>query len=281
MWSMNRKTKMYLIIAFAWTWIGWGGAYMLSERAGLVLSTESTLLTLFTKFLGTEAFAPQLIFALAVYGPFVGFLTVSGFRSLNGRADKRRNLWPYVFLIPVISVLPAVILSLFTSFYDLKGQSIGTAFSAVWMYFLFNIITSGTEEFGWRGFLYPEMKAEGMSFWDIAWKGGFVWALWHFPLLFILYLPAGAAVLIPSLIGFTASIVAMNYITNFLYEAMDSILAVILLHGMNNTMSFLLVLLFPGTPFTLLTSLMAWAFVWWIEKKHGDLIQAVNGKAGS
>ena len=41
-----------------------------------------------------------------------------------------------------------------------------------------------------------------MSFWDIAWKGGFIWALWHFPLLFILYLPAGVAVLIPSLIGF-------------------------------------------------------------------------------
>lgn len=78
-----------------------------------------------------------------------------------------------------------------------------------------------------------------------------------------------------------ASIVAMNYITNFLYEAMDSILAVILLHGLNNTMSFLLLLLFPGTPFTLLTCLMAWAFVWWIEKKHGAIIQAVNGKAGS
>ena len=45
---------------------------------------------------------------------------------------------------------------------------------------------------------------------------------------------------------------------------------------LNNTMSFLLVLLFPGTPFTLLTSLMAWAFVWWIEKKHGAIIQAVN-----
>ena len=141
-------------------------------------------------------------------------------------------------------------------------------------YFASNLVTSGTEEFGWRGFLYPEMKANDMSFWDIAWKGGFVWALWHFPLLFILYMPFGYAVLIPSLAGFTASIVAMNYITNFLYEVMHNIWAEVLLHALNNTMSFVLILLFPGTPFTILSSLMAWAIVWWIEKKHAPLIMA-------
>ncbi len=165
-----------------------------------------------------------------------------------------------------------MILSLATSFYDVKGLPFITLMTMILIYFLSNIITSGTEEFGWRAFLYPEMKKSGMSFWNIAFKGGLIWAVWHYPLLIIMYLPAGIGVLIPSLIGFTASIIAMNYITNFLYEKMNNIWAMVLLHALNNTMSFIVVLLFPKTPFTILSSIMAWVIVWRIEKKYPRIL---------
>ncbi|HSR04365.1 MAG TPA: CPBP family intramembrane glutamic endopeptidase, partial [Proteiniclasticum sp.] len=263
MWNMSKKTKVYLIIAFLWTWIGWIGAYWISNLNGDILETGSTVFSLWSDFYGSDRFLPQLIFTVAVYGPFIGFLVTSGFKKLGRSKKSKEQFWFYVILIPLISVVPAIILSLATSLYDTKGLSIGAVMITILSYFASNLVTSGTEEFGWRGFLYPEMKANGMSFWDIAWKGGFVWALWHFPILFILYMPLGYAVLIPSLAGFTASIVAMNYITNFLYEVMHNIWAVVLLHALNNTMSFALVLLFPGTPFTILSSLMAWGIVGW------------------
>ncbi len=87
-----------------------------------------------------------------------------------------------------------------------------------------------------------------------------------------MYLPFGLMVLLPSLVGFTASIIAMNYITNFIYERSSNIWAVVILHALNNTMSFTLVLLFPKTPFTILSSLLAWVIVWWIEKKYPKII---------
>lgn len=186
---------------------------------------------------------------------------------LPRKADMTMHLWQYVILIPFLSVLPATLLSIAFSSCNPQGLALTAIISSVLLYFVSNLITSGTEEFGWRGILYPDMKARGMSFWDIAWKGGIIWAVWHFPLMFILYLPMGPAVLIPSLIGFTASIVAMNYITNFLYEKTNNIWLAILLHALNNTMNFVVMLLFPATPFSILTNVMPWLIVWWLDKR--------------
>lgn len=271
-WNVNRKTKVYLLIAFSWTWFGWITAYLMSRFNGDVLSVDSTIFSLWTDTWGSDRFLPQIIFAVAVYGPLVGFLATVGFKRLFKNGEGTKQLWHYVFLIPLVSVIPSIVLSSFTSYYNPAGVSIVGILVAVLLYFLSNLVTSGTEEFGWRGVLYPEMKSSGMSFWDIAWKGGIIWALWHYPLLFIMYMPLGVIVLIPSLVGFTASIVAMNYITNFLYEEMQNIWAVVVLHALNNTMSFVVVLLFPGTPFLILSSLMAWVIVGWIEKKHVNVV---------
>ncbi len=270
-WSINKRTKLFLLTAFAWTWVGWIAAYFISNLRGSILSVDYTVFNLWTESWGTDRFFPQLLFALAVYGPFIGFLVVGGFGGLVKRKNNAPQLWHYVILIPVISVIPPIILSIATSYFNPNAQLMVIVTSII-LYFISNLITSGTEEFGWRGVLYPEMKSTGMSFWDIAWKGGIIWAVWHYPLMFIMYMPLGLAVLLPTLVGFTASIVAMNYITNFLYEKTQNIWAAVVLHALNNTMSFILVLLFPETPFLILTSLMAWVIVGWLEKKYPKML---------
>ena len=264
---MKIKTKLYLFIAFAWTWFFWITSYLLSQFQGSVLSTDYTVFKLWTETWGNDRFLPQLLFALAVYGPFIGFLVIGGFKRLKHKIFDSKQLWYYVVIIPLVLVIPSIVLSLVASYYDQNALFVTIA-TAIFLYFISNLITSGTEEFGWRGILYPDMKAQGMSFWEIAWKGGLIWAVWHFPVVIIMYIPLGLAVLLPSLVGFTASIIAMNYITNFLYEKTQNIWFAVVLHALNNTMSFLVVLLFPGTPFLILSSLMAWVIVGWLEKKY-------------
>lgn len=264
---MKRTTKIYLLIAFSWTWFFWITAYLISRIQGSSLSTDYTLFSLWTDDWGSERFLAQILFALAVYGPFIGFLATGGFKRLQSNADGSKQFWHYIVFIPITLVIPAIVLSLVTSYYD-QSILLTAVVTSVFLYFISNLITSGTEEFGWRGILYPAMKAQGMSFWEIAWKGGLIWAVWHYPVVLMMYMPLGLAVLIPSLVGFTASIIAMNYITNFIYEKTHNIWFAVILHALNNTTSFLLVLLFPGTPFTILSSLMAWVIVGWIEKKY-------------
>lgn len=214
---MKRKTILFLIISFVWTWCLWIASYLISRSQGSELSTDWTLFNLWTDGWGSGRFLPQLLFALAVYGPFIGFLVTGSFKSLRVNADGSKKFWHYVIVIPVLLIIPSIVLSFITSYYD-QSLILPTMAMALLLYFVSNLITSGTEEFGWRGVLYPALKERGMCFWDIAWKGGLIWAVWHFPVVIIMYLPLGPAVIIPSLVGFTASIVAMNFITNFIYE---------------------------------------------------------------
>lgn len=258
---MIRKSALivYLIISFGWTWGCWISAYRWSRSTDHFLRTDMTIFHLAGNFS-----IVQLLFALGVFGPLLGFLAVRTREGVilfrrPGRADIR-----FALSIPIVIAIPMFVLSiLLSSLADATWQAVALS---VIGYFISNVLTSGTEEFGWRGYLYPYLKTREQDFWHAAWKGGFIWALWHYPLLFILYVDAGLAVLVPSLIGFTASIVAMNYITNFIFERSGSILLVMVLHALNNTVSFTLISLYPETPFTIVSSLMAWAVVGYLEK---------------
>ena len=85
--------------------------------------------------------------------------------------------------------------------------------------------------------------------------------------MLILYWQLGF-LMIPTLAGFTASIIAMAWITALIYEQSNSIALAALLHALNNTANFALVLLFPTTPFTIVTAAMAWAVVALLEKRY-------------
>lgn len=279
----NRRILPYLLIAFVWTWTGWISGYLLGRARGFDMGADGTLFTLFSQDMPSDRFLPQLLLALAVYGPLIGFLAMGGLKGIKSFRTTASNsgpFWLLAVLVPVGIVLPTSILSLAMGLFDTDGRTGGAILAAIGLYFLSNFVTSGTEEFGWRGFLYPAMKAGGASFWDIAWKGGLIWAVWHFPLMVRMYLPMGIAVLIPSLVGFCASIVAMNYIANLVYERTGSLVAAMLLHALNNTASFAVTLLFPGTPVTILIHLSIWVVVWILDKR-GAVKLPISAPAGS
>lgn len=83
--------------------------------------------------------------------------------------------------------------------------------------------------------------------------------------MIIMYWSLGLAI-VGILAGFVASIVAMSYITNVVYEKSNSLILTMLLHALNNTATFALVLLFPETPFVIIVALMAWVIVAVLEK---------------
>ena len=168
--------------------------------------------------------------------------------------------------VPVISFIPALALTLATGV-PAAGLTGFAASGAIALYFVSNLVTSGTEEFGWRGYLHPELRRHEGTFWAAAWKGGLVWAVWHYPLMLMLYWHLGI-VMVLTLAGFTASIVAMAWITAMVYERSNSIALAAFLHALNNTATFALVLLFPTTPFTIVAADMVWAVAAYLDKRY-------------
>lgn len=262
---MNKDSKCYLIISFGWTWSLWIISYLISSNIGHKLITDIDIFNMLSTFINSKGLLPQIIFALGVFGPMIGYFFSKKREPIRGTPKTEFILLSIIF--PIVMILPTIILSSFWRQFNSQSISLNYLLS-IFIYFVSNLITSGTEEFGWRGYLYPALKEENKTFWDISWKGGLIWAFWHFPLMFYLYLNQGIFVLLPSLVGFTAGIIAMNYITNFIYEKTKSVFLSMILHALNNTMSFTVMLFFPKTLFLFISSIMAWVVVAYIEKKY-------------
>ena len=257
------RTASYLAISFAWTWALWLGGWMLGQARQTPIDTGGTVFDL-AKAADSPAFLPQVLFDLAVFGPLLGYLAARRYRPVWGHPTPETLL--IVVAVPTIAVIPAIALS-FAAGVPTAGLAAGAAIGAIALYFVSNLVTSGTEEFGWRGYLHPELRRHERTFWGAAWKGGLVWAVWHYPLMLILYWQLGF-VMILTIAGFTASIIAMAWITALVYERSNSIALAALLHALNNTASFALVMLFPTTPFTIVIAAMAWALVALLEKRY-------------
>lgn len=263
---MKNKTNIikYLIISFGWTWGLWITGLCVALIYNKTLATDMTVFDLLTLTDGGEHnLIAQLLFALAVFGPFIGYLVMKVYRPFFGKPSKL--MIGLTIGVPLVSLLPALLLSLISSNLN-SDLNTSNLWWIIITYFIANLITSGTEEFGWRGYLYPSFKNFEKDFWKISLKGGIIWAVWHLPLMIIMYWSLGF-VLISVVAGFIASIIAMNYITNVIYEKSNSILLTVCLHALNNTATFVLVLLFPETPFTIIIPLMAWGIVAILEKK--------------
>jgi membrane protease YdiL (CAAX protease family) len=257
------RTALYLTISFGWTWALWLGGWALGQARQAPIDTGGTLFDLAT-MAGSAAFLPQLMFDVAVFGPLLGYLAAHRYRPVWGRSTLETVL--IAVAVPTLSVLPAIALTLATGV-PAAGLAAGAAAGAIAVYFVSNLLTSGTEEFGWRGYLHPELRRHERTFWGAAWKGGLIWAVWHYPLMILLYWQLGL-VMILTIAGFTASIVAMAWITGLVYERSNSIALAAILHALNNTASFALVLLFPTTPFTIVTAAMMWIVVAILERRY-------------
>ncbi len=96
----------------------------------------------------------------------------------------------------------------------------------------FNLFAAAGEEFGWRGFLVPEM-ARCMSFTRLALLSGAIWTAWHFPGMLIGGYH-GTGPLWYSLAVFIPSVMGAGLILAWLRLAAGSVWVAVLFHGFWN-----------------------------------------------
>lgn len=107
---------------------------------------------------------------------------------------------------------------------------------------LINSFVALGEEIGWRGFLYPQLKARfgRKKGWLL---GGFIWGAWHWPLIWLIGYEYGAAAGNPAgyagfpVIGmllFCVITIGWGILHDWLYERSESIWIPSLLHGAIN-----------------------------------------------
>lgn len=97
------------------------------------------------------------------------------------------------------------------------------------------ILTTAGEEFGWRGFLYPELRKKYpiMTATAIMWP---LWVIWHLP--FFLYISTYSHMNIGLFIGFVFSLLSGVIVLNWIFEKSGrNLITTILWHGCFNVVT--------------------------------------------
>jgi hypothetical protein len=226
---LNRKAMykpaLFFLLAFLVTWTAWFTTAYLSYREGM------------------QGFQ-DLFMLIGLCGPVIATLLMfhrskspALWRDYYDRIVNFRRIRP-VFVPVMLFLFPAVVvLSILLSFpfghsADQLALSLQFGFSAGFMpVLLILFLAPALEELGWRGYGMDSLLSRFNLFTATLWFA-LLWALWHLPLFFINHyyhnqlLSNGLY-----FANFWASVVAMAFIINWLYQRNNrSVIACFLFH---------------------------------------------------
>ena len=244
--TFQKKTTIkYLIWTFLIAWI---------MQVAVAVLAQNGLMTV-----------GRLVMSVMMFAPLLGVLLAG--QSLSGLGWKlrlKRNIKPLLaawFLPAVLTAAGAALYFLvFPGHFDLSGGYLVSAGGAEAleqlqaqgitypMYILISVVSGLTyaplvnmvlalgEEAGWRGFLYPQLKAKfgKRKGWLI---GGVIWGMWHWPAMWLIGYEYGTDYVGFPVVGmliFCIFTTAAGILCDWLYEKTQCIWAPSIFHGAIN-----------------------------------------------
>ncbi|MCF8008473.1 MAG: CPBP family intramembrane metalloprotease [Halanaerobiales bacterium] len=186
----DNSIKLYLVITFGFTWLFWIFALALGYQ------DISFLRYLNLDFSSSKELFVHLLFSVGVYGPLIGGIFASWVSSKNkGIKNLIKSIFDWkvdikwyliLFFLPLVLNLIVVMIGMilgikFSSFFNS-----GIPISYILIFFIYELLTSGLEEPGWRDFALVKLQ-EKYTAEKASWLLGVIWAAWHFPYLISLY----------------------------------------------------------------------------------------------
>lgn len=272
-----RKASVYYISTLLFSWICWIASMVYAAANGIPLLFNEGVYAIFT---AADTTAVQvwlfLIFTLAPYGPLFGVMMAKWLTRTRDAEDsravrdqKQMKWFVFVFLYPIIVFGTALLVSfMMTGF----SQGFAPPTMPYWflpLFFLFQLVTSGIEEMGWRGYLQPVLQKK-----YIAEKAclivGILWSIWHYPLLVYMNWAQGPFVILLTLAGYTMLTIPQAYVLGFVYNSTKSLLWCIVLHAWANTVSAYLLVSSPLPQLTpILVAVTVWLIAEFLVRKYG------------
>ena len=245
--SFNKKgTIKYL----AWTFlIAWG-----MQAVAAVLYQNGIAIIVWQLLIGIMMFVP-------LFGVLLSGQSLSGMGWKPCLKGKIKSLLAAWFLPALLTAIGAALyFAVFPGHFDMSGdafaaaagaealeqmQSQGLTYSMCVLssvigcltYAPFvNMLLAVGEEAGWRGFLYPQLKAKFGK--RLGWLlGGVIWGMWHWPLIWLIGYEYGtdyAGFPIVGMLIFCIFTTAVGVLCDWLYEKTNCIWIPSIFHGAIN-----------------------------------------------
>lgn len=257
----NPKTKsniwFYFLGATIFTAVCWIPAMVIAEMNNYEVLSPSTFGSIYTNgFESWVHFLLSMLFSLGVYGPMIfGFLATARegkqetsflWKSMR-KWDVKVYWYLYIPLVATLLVLPAFLIGLITNLLNFSDTYFTVEIFIA--FFVFQLVTSGLEEPGWRGYLLPRLL-EHYNAEQASLRLGVLWAIWHWP--FVIYVtligseisPSSAdyplvmtLMIVQTLFFFSLSTVGISIIYTWIHVNTRSVFLAILFHAMSNLTS--------------------------------------------
>lgn len=224
--TLSRR-YVFVLVVFGISWTIWLGL-LAGARLGLIAGDAPL------RHYAWGGLAPSLVAMLLTYR-LSGW---SGVRRLVARAREWRVPWrwyAFALLTPFGIRLLGIALHATTGG-QARFPEIDVAKLAAW--FLVGLIVGLMEEFGWRGFLQPELRSQGGAVWTGTWVG-IAWWAWHLPLFWIegtsLHEWQARSNLPVAMAAYAGAVIGLSMLFTLLYERTGgSLLLAFLLHSATN-----------------------------------------------
>ncbi len=291
LWAQTHKT--FIAVSFGFSWLVWITAWLVSKSTGtgeILFNADLIWLPLS----GNESISSALFFVsilslTGVYGPMLGAYVAAKIdkniswqdiwrSAVHFKAGSIRYIKKVLIILAAVVAIPSAITVLFSSSTE-NAPGIFGGVLLLLLFFVVQVFTSGSEEIGWRGYL-TEKLLPGRDFWDTGWIVGVVWAIWHFPVLVIMFMQQGMVhiQIVGSIAGFTMGIIAMSILHTWFYAQTRQVSINIFIHALFNAIPLTLAVLYIGSPAAVLSNILLWFVVFYIKRSadRGEKYAAVT-----
>lgn len=280
---MNNKIKLavFTIIAFAITWSTQLFAFSYFEGSEFSISNENNF-RLFGDLLSGEKdyknYIPLLVYSFSFGPTLAGLITSLIFDGSSKTLQIVKKIFKYkihpkwymlVVIIPLLMSLGSLIVGGLSTGFQFENFELLLPLSSLIPFTIFMIIFTGfAEEIGWRGYALPLLldKYDG---YNASVYLGLIWGAWHIPIN--VYINWGnPEVIVFSIIGLMAGIVGWTIVGNWFYINTNSLLLIILLHGLGNVIQSYLVISANNLVASAFFGFSPWIIAFYLLKKYGD-----------
>jgi len=296
---MNKPKRIPLVIYFLLTYlISWAfmiPAFILAEKSGYALPSSATIGNLIKSgFEDGQHLWLSFLGTLSSYGPLLAALILSASEGRESLKEwwKRISKW-HISRLGYRDLL-ILLLAIFAPLFVI-GLVVGpiptldglTASLLIFLpYTLYELLTSGMEEPGWRGYALPRLQ-ERYSAKKSSIILGLIWGIWHWPAFIPVFINilnepgatiaiAFAMTTVQVLVYTFSSILAASFIHTWLYNRTQGAFINILLHGGSNAIAGFILAVVPNPILGLVYGLVRWVVAiviirfFWNERLNND-----------
>lgn len=211
------------------TFIFYIGTMVLSIGGGFIMAS------------GQEAGGLLFVLSPLLMVLVVRFLLGDGWQNAGLKLHLKKSWRWYVFaLLFTLLVLPVVlVVNTFLGFAALTmpfSQVLPLLLAGFAIQLVPRTFFGLSEEWGWRGYLEPQLSLLGVPDTQRHMLVGLLWGLWHFPLIFATdYTTVPLPVFLPL---FIVGAIFLAFIYGQMRQASGSVWPCVLMHGLGNTLGY-------------------------------------------